>query len=289
MNGLLYWAGKLSPKWYYRITQLRYKVPFVGVILSKVGDRIRNRDGVIQTGFGKGLKFNVGESIAGYLLGTQEPHVQAAIIHLVKSGMIVYDLGANVGFLTLLFARAVGANGKVIAFEPVPANADRIVLNAKLNGFDHVIVRCEAISKSDGTARFAVGAFATIGKLETKPPSLTEEIREVPTRSVDSVLSELPSPDLIKVDIEGAEVDCLNGAGELLKGRRPLLLIELHGTNESVNEILTGAHYGSLVLGSDRPITEGHWNVQILAYPKERPLPSQTLRALTSAELTPWR
>jgi len=289
MSALVYLAGKLSPKWYYRVTQLRYKFPFLGTILSKAGDRLRNRDGVIQGGLGKGLKFNVGNSIAGYLLGTQEPHVQAAIKHLVRDGMVVYDLGANVGFLSLLFARAVGPKGRVVAFEPVATNFERIVSNAKLNGFNNITVRCEAISRSDGCARFAVGAFATIGKLDTAPASSSQEICEVPTRALDSVIAEFPLPDLVKVDIEGAEIDCLYGARELLKDKRPLLLIELHATNQVVDEILTAAHYDSLVLGSDRPITEGHWNVQILAYPKERSLQSETRQVLTSAGLTPWR
>jgi FkbM family methyltransferase len=289
MTPLLYIAGKLNPKWYYRLAQLRYKLPLVGTLLSKAGNRIRNRDGTIQNGFGKGLRFNVGASIAGYLLGTQEPQVQAAITHLVRPGMIVYDVGANVGFLTLLFAKAVGKEGCVIAFEPVAANSERIGYNAKLNGFTNIIVRLEAVGGSDGTAGFTIGAFPTIGKLQQAGASSSEEVREVPVRSLDSVIKELPPPDLLKIDIEGAEVDCLCGARSLLKENRPLLLIELHATNQAVAEILRDSHYASLILGSDQSITEGHWNVQILAYPIERPLPSETRRLLTDPGLTPWR
>src|SRR5207244_135452 len=134
-NAILHLAGKLSPKSYYRITQLRYRFPWFGKVLSHIGNQIRNRDGTIQNGIGKGLKINVATSIAGYLLGTQEPHVQAAITQLVRPGMVIYDLGANIGFLTLLFAKAVGPQGVVIALEPVPTNAERIRGNAKLNGF----------------------------------------------------------------------------------------------------------------------------------------------------------
>lgn len=284
MGLLVYLAGKLSPKTYYRITSLRYKIPLMGRVLSKLGNRMRNRDGVIQRGVGKGLQFNVGNSIAGYLLGTQEPHVQAALKLLMKPNYVAYDLGANVGFLTMILARLTGPSGQVVAFEPVEANANQIRHNARLNGFDNIAVRAEAVGRSDGEVAFHISDFSTTGKLESIPHKSGGSARTLPMRCLDSVIAagEIPPPDLIKMDIEGAEADCLEGAARLLAERRPIILIEVHDTNAKVHALLEKANYRSLVLGSKQTILEGHWNVQVAAYPAERALAPEICDALTN-------
>ncbi len=292
MNPILYLAGKLNPKFYYQITQLRYKLPFVGKVLSGLGNYIRNRDGVISQGLGKGLKFNVGNSIAGYLIGTQEPQVQAATGLMVKPGMVAYDLGANVGYLTVIMSRLVGDAGKVIAFEPWDKNVRTIEHNISMNGLRNIQVRTEAIGKADAKATFSTADFATTGKLEAYHIDQVQgESREVSVRSLDSLIEkgEVPPPDFIKMDIEGAEVDGLRGAEKLLAGKRPIVLIELHNTNSEVNALLAAANYESIVLGSKETILQGHWNVQILAIPAERPLAPEDRAALTNEQLTPWR
>jgi FkbM family methyltransferase len=291
MNPIVYFASKLSPTCYYKIERLRYKIPIVGSFLSILGNFIRNRDGVIPTGFARGFNFNVGDSIAGYLLGTVEPHVQAAIAQLVQPGMIAYDLGANVGFFSLILAKAVGTKGRVIAFEPVSKNATRIAYNAQLNDLANIVVRTEAISAADGAAAFEPGNFSTMGKLHNQTLTLSATAREIPVRSLDSLIAagDILPPNFIKVDIEGAEVDCLHGAATTLRQMRPLLLIELHNTNDAIARLLSSAKYESLVLGSDQTIIKGHWNVQIVGYPSERPLAPAVRRMLTSPELTPWR
>jgi len=286
MSLLLYVAGKLSPKTYYRISSLRYKLPFVGQVFSALGNRIRNRDGVIQQGIGKGLKFNVGDCIAGSLLGTIEPQMQDALQRVVKPGMVAFDLGANVGFLTLLFTRLVGPTGKVFSFEPLEKNAKRIKYNAAQNQFANVTVRQEAVGKEDGTVVFRIADFSTNGRMEEHQPGEHTGIPiSVPLRCLDSVIArcDAPEPDIIKMDIEGAEADCLRGAKKLLAGKRPLLLIEIHDKNKEVDELLTAAHYRVLVLGSKQTLIEGHWNVQILAFPEERPLSQDVCDAVTTS------
>ncbi len=69
-----------------------------------------------------------------YWLGTYEPDLQAAIAELVKPGMRVYDVGANIGYISLLLARRVGETGHVYAFEALPANLERLRLNLELSG-----------------------------------------------------------------------------------------------------------------------------------------------------------
>jgi hypothetical protein len=103
--------------------------------------RLRNQDGTIQQGAGKGLRFNPGCANAGYLLSTAEPEVQQALKMIVVPGTVVYDLGANVGFVTVIAASLVGPSGRVVAFEPVPDNFQWLQHNVRLNGFSQVLIR----------------------------------------------------------------------------------------------------------------------------------------------------
>jgi len=89
-------------------------------------------------------------------------------------------------------------------------------------------------------------------------------------RRLDSLISSgLPKPDFVKMDVEGGEVDILTGATKMLQDSRPLLLIELHGTNEAVAAILEKQNYSIQVLGTTQEIREAHWNSHIVATPLE--------------------
>ncbi|MGH8011178.1 MAG: FkbM family methyltransferase, partial [Candidatus Binataceae bacterium] len=94
----------------------------------------------------------------------------------------------------------------------------------------------------------------------------------VPVRKLDSVVesARLPPPDVIKIDVEGAEVDVLAGARLTIAASRPIFLIELHGTNLAVERILSGCGYTTTVLGTRENIGQAHWNSHVLALPKER-------------------
>ncbi|MBI2331372.1 MAG: FkbM family methyltransferase, partial [Chloroflexi bacterium] len=68
-----------------------------------------------------------------YWLGTYEPELQAALRDLARPGMTAYDVGAHIGYISLLLARAVSPSGRVFAFEPLPANLERLQANLTLN------------------------------------------------------------------------------------------------------------------------------------------------------------
>jgi Methyltransferase FkbM domain len=87
----------------------------------------------------------------GYLLGTDEPHLQNAIRDYVAAGDTVYDIGANVGYVSLSLAKRVGPSGRVIAFEPVPRNAEAFRQNIEINGITNV--RLLKLAASDRGAR----------------------------------------------------------------------------------------------------------------------------------------
>ncbi len=267
-------VGLLPTPFIKSVARAQWRHPALKRCFSYGAGLLRGRDGRIRKGAGRGLWFNTGSANAGFLLGTSEPAVQAMLRGLLRPGMTVYDIGANVGFLSMVAARLVGSSGSVVCFEPLPANARQLEHNAELNLFGHVSVHCVAVGSRNTTARFVTSAEPTWGRLAGLPGEVagrTGEI-EVPVRTLDSLIEErpLPRPDLIKIDVEGAEADVLRGARQLISSARPLLLIELHGTNAVVDEELRKLSYRSYVIGSTTEIPEAPWDAYVAAAPDER-------------------
>lgn len=255
------------------IASLQYRFPILKPLLQGVSQRFRNRDAIIQTGVGRGLKFNTAGSIAGYAVGISEPDLQAALQLLASEGMIAYDIGANVGFFSVLLAHLVGPTGQVYSFEPLPANARQILYNARLNGFSNIHVDIAAVGQNESKAAFRVTDFSTTGKLESigsvnvQMDAITARVRQL-----DAMVAhrDIPAPALVKIDVEGAESEVLKGASDILRGPRPILLIELHNTHEEVLAILEQHNYVVHTLGTARAPREAGWNCRIVAAPRER-------------------
>ncbi|MGL4551463.1 MAG: FkbM family methyltransferase [Gemmataceae bacterium] len=273
MSILVNLFGYVPTSWVRAAGAMRGRSAWLKRATDWLPDLLRNRDGRIKNGLGRGLRFNGGGSAVGFVLGTHDMDVQYALGKLLRPGMTVYDIGANVGFTALIAARQVTDAGRVICFEPLASNADLIRRNADLNGFRHVQSRQEAVGGADGEAEFFLSASPTWGRLADAgaAPAQTGTTR-VTVRSLDSVVAaeSLPRPDLIKMDVEGAEAEALRGAVRLLAEARPLMIIELHHTNGPVMDVLEGLGYAARVLGSDDDVRDPRREVQILAYPRHR-------------------
>jgi FkbM family methyltransferase len=170
-----------------------------------------------------------------YWLGTYEPDLQAVIANLAKSGDVVYDVGANIGYISLLLARAVGEAGKVFAFEALPDNQVRLHQNIALNEMHlRVVVVRVAVVESSHPVRFLLGPSGGMGKAEgsagRQELSYSQSVL-VPGTSLDEFVYKAgrPVPQLVKMDIEGGEVLAMPGMKRLLCEARPILLLELHG------------------------------------------------------------
>jgi hypothetical protein len=101
-----------------------------------------------------------------YWLGTYEPELQAAIAEFVHPGSVAYDVGANIGYISLILSRKVGEKGKVIAFEALPNNIERLRTNLALNGMeDRVTVVSAAVVDQPGEVTFMVGPSGGTGKV----------------------------------------------------------------------------------------------------------------------------
>lgn len=204
----------------------------------------------IRSGLAKGMRWRRSHRyISAYWLGYYELEIQSALQRELKPGYTFFDVGANAGFFTLLGAQLVGPAGKVIAFEPLPENADCIRFQLKLNSITWCEVVEEAVGASEGAAAFSYDtAGSSVGHLGAS--STTEKRISVRASTLDRAASRFGSPQFIKMDIEGAEAEALKGAPELLKLNAGWL-IELHGPSpeEGVKAMLGANGYGLHTLG----------------------------------------
>lgn len=166
-----------------------------------------------------------GSSDNGCWLGSFEYDKQRLMSSMLHAGDTVYDVGANVGYYTLLASHKVGPTGRVVAFEPLHVNVRVVQRHLRLNRLRNVSVHEVAVSDHDGRARFAPHASNAMGKLSDSGTV------EVATVSLDSLTNaaQLQDPNLIKIDVEGAEVGVLRGAAQLLGRARPAILLATHG------------------------------------------------------------
>lgn len=174
------------------------------------------------------------QSEKDYWLGTYEPALQMAVRTLIRPGWVVYDVGANIGYVCLLLAKAVGESGRIFAFEALPANQERLQHNLALNGMSQrVTIVPKAVAQAAGPVRFLVHASGGMGKVEGSAGRAEPYQAEIVVEGMS--LDEFvyahgnPPPHAIKMDIEGGEVLALPGMRRLLTEARPLLLLELHG------------------------------------------------------------
>jgi hypothetical protein len=128
------------------------------------------------------------------------------------------------------------------------------------------------------------------GKLAAAGPAPADAVGRITVAlmNLDALVSAgaIAPPGLMKIDVEGAEVDVLTGAADTLRHSRPVLIIDLHNTNASVAALLEELHYRPIVLGSARGILESSWDACVIAVPAERDDLTPTLRQLATAPET---
>lgn len=213
-----------------------------------------------------------------YWLGTYEPELQWALRTLVRPAMVAYDVGANIGYVSLLLARHVGPQGRVYAFEALPANLDRLRQNVALNRLtERIIVIGGAVIEKRGTVRFLVHASGGMGKAEGSAgrPETYQATIPVEGFSLDAFVYEEgnPAPAIVKMDIEGGEVLALAGMKRLLHLARPIMLLELHGPEaaQCAWEVLSEAGYRLSLMQAGLPgitsPTELPWKAYVVAHP----------------------
>lgn len=178
----------------------------------------------------RGKKWIVGAANHACWAGTYEVDRLAAFGEVIGPGATVYDIGANVGIYTLLASTKAGLSGKVYAFEPVERNLQYLRRHVALNQLQNCLILKTVVSNQDGTRRFS----ATSDDFSMGHLSQNGE-REVPSVSLDSCIygqRALRPPDIIKIDVEGAESEVLQGASRTLAEFHPALFVEVHGPQQ---------------------------------------------------------
>ena len=197
--------------------------------------RIYLRALTVQTR-GRGLAASLpgGESVRvlpeyGFL--SWNPDEYRAFREAVRPGMTALDVGANVGAYSLLLGQWVGSSGAVFAFEPAPDAHVGLQRHIHLNALDAIVtpVRAAAGARSS-TARFVIGATAGDSRLATTTDAGAQTV-DVPVTAIDEFCArEHLTPDFIKIDVEGAELDVLRGARDTIRRTRGRLslFVEMH-------------------------------------------------------------
>lgn len=231
---------------------LRRVAPFGKWRIDQLANRLTPRTGrEIVTA--QGLTFDVdrGDFVQRQICvtGEYEPYLCAALHRHLRPGSIFFDIGANIGYLSL-FAWKLGA--KVYSFEPNPAARLQMVRNIQLNRADITLFDF-GLSDSAGTLPLYLdetgnSGASSLGNRRSKSVDIRLE-------TLDSL--DLPLPDVIKIDIEGAEVKALRGASKVLQAR-PVILCEvsdwslrlLGSSSEELFDILDG--YRSTIISPIR-------------------------------------
>src|SRR3989338_4168931 len=168
------------------------------------------------------LCLDVSRSVTHQLLfleGERFIHERFLLSKLLKPGMRVVDVGANIGYYLLLFEKYIGSEGEVICIEPSVENLPELKKNIEINRFVNVKLFDVAIGMDDGTTGLRVGINS--GVVEKNQGSYQVALRKLDSLVTDKV-------DFLKIDVEGYEGQALKGAQEIIIRDTPLLLLEMH-------------------------------------------------------------
>jgi FkbM family methyltransferase len=180
--------------------------------------------------------------------GTYEHEFTLAIIECVRPGDICYDIGGYRGYISGVMALA-GAL-KVLVFEPLPANQQAVRRLCELNPQLPINLSTVALGAVDAPAFLKIMPDSSMGKLSKSSfQADATAVREIPVmvRRIDSMVQkrEIPTPNVIKIDVEGAEFDVLSGALDTLHTSRPKIFLEAHGAaiEKACSQHLLGLGY----------------------------------------------
>jgi FkbM family methyltransferase len=201
-----------------------------------------------------------------YYFGNYESDDIEYLMRVLRPDDICFDVGANLGYYTVLMAKAV-PQGRVYAFEPDPFSHALLQLNVRINRLENVVINCLALGERPGTSSFFRCTDSAFNSLKDTARQAVSSVIEVHVTTLDEfvVANNVSRVDFVKVDVEGAEGLVLAGAKRLLQdsARRPrMLLLELFDGNHEafgdseaeIVESLRRSHYEPFVLSEQKPI-----------------------------------
>lgn len=183
----------------------------------------------------RGAKFILGAMAgegggASIYFNLVEAEQTAAMLAEFTPGKVFFDIGANVGYYSILASKMVGAAGKVVAFEPVISNLTFLHRHVELNGAKNVRVLPFALSDKSAIASFSLGQNSAMGHLTNgSGGGKSDDSVYVPTVALDEIAAKMNLlPDVMKIDVEGAEMDVFRGAERVLREAKPTIFLSTH-------------------------------------------------------------
>jgi FkbM family methyltransferase len=217
---------------------------------------------------------------------------------LISKGDRVFDVGANIGFYSVLFSCWVGESGTVVAYEPDQNNLKLLRRNLELNNCRNVHVRDVALGNKSGLETFSrdhvTGSTGHLGAGPTYAETIfgngRESLVQVNVATLDQEVDLHGLPTLVKLDIEGGEFDVLSGALRLLDQHRPIMVAELSSWNDDrtfglnkaalAAKLMIDHDYMLWNMDSGREMTADESVWMVLAVPHERSSEPRIERAL---------
>jgi len=156
-----------------------------------------------------------------------EPRVTAALRKILEPGMVFVDVGANIGYFSLMAAQIVGNQGRVISFEPNQNNCGLLYLSAQSNNFENIDLYPYAAAEKEATFLYDhLASNGVISDFSRDLEILDANRTLVRSVTLDKALHEVKKIHVIKIDVEGAEYKVIQGAKSTLKEHRPILFSE---------------------------------------------------------------
>lgn len=157
----------------------------------------------------------------GFLTGLHEEHITEILRTVIKPGSVCVDVGANIGYFTVMMSKLSGTTGRVYAFEPEPGNFSVLSTNARMATKEGapIITRNEAISDTFGFVNLVPGEESTLHSVSKSTAG--EHSNSIRSTPIDSLVKELQNEKvtLIKIDVEGHELSAILGALDLIRSR----------------------------------------------------------------------
>ena len=207
--------------------------------------------------------------------GIDEPWIARLCKSQLRQNTVVYDIGAHIGYTTVLFAHYLKGTGAVHAFEILPSTAELLQNTVEANQFQNVVIHAVGLGAEEAIQRLTIGSTAMTSIRAAKREGQSTECCKVVRLDTYRRERDLPQPALMKVDIEGAEIQFLQGSLELIDECQPTMIIEFHSKDllQQGYGLLTSLGYqlhnehGELTEDSIEGIS-GYFNDNILCLPK---------------------
>jgi FkbM family methyltransferase len=241
--------GRVPPAWRTGLG----RIPLADAVVRRVSHRLSPPGArlwlEVERGPARGLRLRLDPRFeSDFWRGRYEGELQERLASTLRPGWTVYDVGAQIGFVSLLCGRLVGPDGAVYAFEPDPSNFAQLAEHVDANGAANVHARNAAVWSSTGAVTFSTDETHPVrftGRVEEGGPGTT-----VPATTIDEFAARNRPPDVMKIDVEGGEEAVLAGAARVLAEARPIVFCEVHleggaeaGRLDRIRALLTAAGY----------------------------------------------